>query len=206
MRFIPPHVLEQYPWITDVTDWLQSLNALWHEYQAFVILLGLALLWWLLRQERLRLGERIETLRQIVTAIRDQTEEALAAPSSEFPLSSAPSGSNGTVSNPAAGREFFEIIRQRWRDARDRIELAIEEIPRSRVRGKYGRLPRYDYSEVIVSLQKDSVLTPKERTELLRMNDTFNYLKFRPTKTTQQQATEFGELYAIGTRRLPDLP
>lgn len=207
MRVIPPWVLESYPWTANVVEWLQWINGLWHEFQSLLVLFAFWLLWWLLRRERVRLGERIETLRQIVTAVRDQSEEALAQPGGQAALpiaGGAPNGPSETLNDTRL--ENWEAIRALWRNARDRIEASIEGMLRTSMRGKYSKIPRYTYADVIVQLRKDRVLGPKQMAELLRMDTFFNSAKFKPKSVTSQDVSSFKESYLIGTRGLPKLP
>ena len=207
MRIIPTWILESYPWVSDIGEWLTWLKELWHESQSLFVLFAFWLLWWFLRRERVILSERIETLRQIVTAVRDQSEEALAQPSSNGAVTATPNGANQTPATlPGSGIESWERVRALWRDARDRMELAIENISRSSVRGKYGKLPRYRYEEVIVHLRRDGILTDRERNELLRMDASFSRYKFKPKAITPEEALSFEESYHMGTKSLPLLP
>jgi len=203
-RLIPQWFLEQYPWTRDFLEWFDWVRQVFHAYEGVILFVGLVIVWRGLRNENKKLGDRIDTLRQLVSAVRDQSEVAPipAAATSTGSIRGTPADNDGSQS----GREFFEAIRQLWRSARERIELAIEDIPRSRVRSKYGQLPRYSYREVILALSKDGILGSKEMTELLRMNGLFDGLRSRPTAATASQLENFKEAYRIGTKRLPKVP
>ncbi|KAB2919952.1 MAG: hypothetical protein F9K29_03595 [Hyphomicrobiaceae bacterium] len=205
MRSILQWVLSEYPWATTALEWFQWINQLWHEFQSLLVLLGFSLLWWLLRRERVRLSERIETLRQIVTAARDQSEELAQAPIE----GALPSASNGpTAVNGARADELgnWQTIRSGWRSIRDRLELLIEGISSARVRGKYSRMPRRRYRDIINRLEQDGELTPKIATELLRIETLFNKVRFRPRSVTVEEVSDFKVAYDLVGKFLPPLP
>ncbi len=205
-RFIPQWVFEEYPWIKDAWSWVDWAKNVLHGYEGVILFVGLLIVWRGLRYESARLGDRIETLRQLVTAVRDQNETAppIAATPDAAPEST--STNSQRKAEPPNGREHFEGIRQLWRAARERIEQAIEDIPRSRTRGKYGQLPRYTYREVIIALNRDGLVSNKEMAELLRMNSIFDGLRSRPASATAQQLESVKEAYRLGTKSLPKLP
>ncbi len=158
-------------------------------------------MWRGLRCERLKLGDKVDTLSQIVRATRDEAEEALARPVAQ----SAQSYANGRAQegDPFAN---WERIRSDWRNVRERLEFMIENISRARVRGKYSKLPRYNYRRVINALQTDGEMTSKVCNELLRMDTLFNTIRFRPKGVTNEELSKFEDAYNLVDRFLPRLP
>jgi hypothetical protein len=153
----------------------------------------------LLRHERLKLGERVDTLKQLVSAARDAAEAA----------SSTPSGASDQRPNelPSEGNaDSWEQIRLAWRSIRDRIELAIENIGHRSVRGKYARIARYSYADVINALRKDREISPTVASRLLQMDAMFNRLKFRPKAVTPSQVSQFKAWLDLVDAFLPRLP
>ena len=202
VRVIPQWLIDDYPWLRDVFSALIFVQELWHQHQSLVILIGLVFVWRQLRQERIKFSERVDTLGQIVRATRDETEAALLQPSAD--TSSTPAGATAdTQDDPLRN---WEAIRSIWREARDRLELAIEGISRSRVRGKYSKLDRYSYRDVINALEKDGVIAPTVSNDLRAMDIKFNTLKFRPQSITSAQAAAFKQLFELPDARLPKLP
>jgi hypothetical protein len=171
---IPEWMLNDFPWLADVVDAFEVVKAIWHQWDSVVLLVGLYIVGRRLKQERISLGQGVDTLSEIVKAARDLSETALAQPSnggaSQFPA--------GAGSGDAIDPNGWETIRRIWRDTRDRIELAIEEVPR-RSRGKYSRIRRYNYLDVIDALRKDGVLGPAVANKLQGMDTRFNTLKFQ---------------------------
>lgn len=198
VRFPSQLIVEQFPWLNDFLPYLSILQELWHQYQSLVILVGLVLVWRRLRAERIMLSERIDTLGQIVKATRDETEVSLAQASAD-------------PEQPQLQPDFeplrnWQHIRAVWREARDRLELLIEQISRSRVRAKYSRMDRYTYRGVISALETDGYLTRTVSDKLRAMDTVFNTVKFRPNAITDQQVIDFNQLYELPNGKLPKLP
>lgn len=155
MRIVPKWIIDAYPCLSDLVSFATYLHELWNRYQNFIVLIGLFIVARRLRQERIKLSERVDTLSQIVRATRDQAEAALAQPQASQPRSE-PAGANAQDSASPAN---WETVRAIWRNARDRMELAVEGIGSSRTRAKYSRLPRYTYRDVINALETDGVIS-----------------------------------------------
>ena len=204
MRILPQWILTDYPWTITVVDWLTNLKELSQEFQNLFVFVGFWVLWLLLRRERVRLSERIETLRQMVTAVRDQSEDALAEPALE---QAAPTAHGTALANRALASTLgnWDAIRTGWRNTRERIELLIEGISRTRVRSKYSKMPRRRYRDIINALEKDGELTLKIANELLRMEALFNRVRFRPSSVTAQEAADFAVSYNVVSKFLPEL-
>jgi hypothetical protein len=216
---IPQWVFDRFPWLEDVVPWLIFLRDFWHDYQGLIVLVGFFVVWRLLRRERLKLGERIDTLAQIVRAARDEAEAALGLPSQAPPVTPAPQPPIGPQPPQAAGSAAvppapedvgatnWETVRLGWRDVRDRIELLIEGIRHAGVRSKYSRIARYTYRYVINSLQKDGVITSAQVADKLRsMDTTFNILKFRPRTVSASDVAQFTSALEFVDPHLPKLP
>jgi hypothetical protein len=89
---------------------------------------------------------------------------------------------------------------------RDRIELLIEGISSSKVRGKYSKMPRRRYRDIINALERDGELTPKIADELLWIDGLFNRVRFRPRAVTDQEVSELKVSYQLAGKFLPPLP
>jgi hypothetical protein len=224
MSRIPQWVFDQVPWLKDAVPILVALQTFWHDYSSLIILLGFFYVLRRLRQERVKLGERIDTLGLIVRATRDEAEASIGLPP---PLPSAPSPQSleratppvpGFLPPPLSPTEqtapgdvsalaTWETIRLGWRDVRDRLELLIEGIRHARVRGKYSRIPRYTYREVINALQRDGEIASAQVADRLRnMDTTFNILKFRPRTVTGSDVAQFNSDLEFVDPYLPRLP
>jgi hypothetical protein len=160
-------------------DWLdkQMINT---------IILFLIVLW--LSYERRKLKEtltyHLSAIRQLVLAVREDAE-------------TTPEGQGAAV-----GPEHWETIRKTWAEARERIEIAIEELD-GRVRKKYGQMARYSYADIIVQLQADKKLSANAANALVEMNRIFLGLRRRTQQTSRQDADGFGNLYQRATPELP---
>jgi len=99
----------------------------------------------------------------------------------------------------------WETIRLGWRDIRDRMELAIEDIPNAQVRSKYSRIARYVYQFVINALQKDGVIAPAQVAERW-MDKTFNILKFKLRTVSADDVAKFTRALEFVDHHLPKLP
>ena len=105
----------------------------------------------------------------------------------------------------ADGMTNWETIRLGWRDIRDRMELAIEDIPNAQVRSKYSRIARYVYQFVINALQKDGVIAPAQVAERW-MDKTFNILKFKLRTVSADDVAKFTRALEFVDHHLPKLP
>jgi hypothetical protein len=202
VRIIPKWVIDAYPWVADAISVLTYLQEFWHQYQNLIVLIGLFVVARRLRQERIKLSERVDTLGQIVRATRDQAEAALAQPQTAQSRSDVA----GAPMQDAASPANWETVRDIWRNARDRIELAIEGITRSRVRAKYSKLPRYTYRDVVNALETDGVIARAVSDKLRGMDTAFNTYKFRPKSVTSAEVAAFKQLFELPDSRLPKLP
>jgi len=190
---------EKHPWLIDAAQWLYAAKQAWHAVESFALFLGMAAVLWLLRRERVKisgliedLGSRVEIMSQLAKAARDEFETAAAR-------------QVGPVS--AAGASNWETVQTIWRETRDRIELAVEQIADKRIKPKYGKIPRYNYNDVIITLREDGVIrTDKAFTALVSMNGMFQKLKLRPTGVSPSEAAQFKKLLADVNGALPRLP
>jgi hypothetical protein len=194
--------VDGYPWLTDLISALTYLQDLWHQYQNLVVIIGLFVVARRLRQERIKLSERVDTLSQIVRAARDLAEAALAHQQSVVPKSEPTGGYAQDSASPAN----WETVRAIWRNARDRIELAIEGIGSSRTRAKYSKLPRYTYRDVINALETDGTIGRTVSDKLRSMDTAFNTYKFRPKSVSAEEVARFIQLFELPNSRLPKLP
>jgi hypothetical protein len=215
-------IFGEFPWLNDAVPWLMMLRDFWHDYQGLIVLIGFFLVWRLLRRERLKLGERIDTLAQIVRATRDEAEAAIGLPlqpppAAFVPQPPPPQGAVPGAPAPLPPADYalpaeadsvtnWETIRLGWRDIRDRLELAIEGIRHAGVRRKYSRIPRYGYREVINTLLRDGVIKTQVADHLLNMDRTFNVLRFRPNTVTGADVSDFNRSLAFVDDELPRLP
>jgi len=211
MRFLPsilPAWLVDRPWPTDLGSWVNLLFDFWHAApQGTVLFFGFVVLWIALRRERKRLSERIETLRQIVTASSDQSEEEVALAQAQAAPPASPPANGGTIPTfPAHALDNWQAVRAAWRDIRDRLELLIEAIPSGRVRGKYSKMPRRRYRDIVNALEKDGELRAKIANTLLGMETTFNRARTRPKSVTDADAADFVVAYQLVREFLPESP
>ncbi len=187
--------------IEAVRPWFEMLSAVWHTIESGVLLFGL---WWIsrrLKSERRKLkllvegvGERVETFGQFAKAARDAAEAA----------TSPEQGANSI--GDSSGLANWDALRSEWQDMRDRIELAIERISHKTVRGKYSKINRYSYRDVIVSLHEDGEISSSVETALLNMNVLFLGLRARPAKTTSADLAQMRAWVKAVNGALPKLP
>ena len=85
-----PWLLDRFPWLNSAVPVLEYLERLWHDNEGLIVLIGFVIVWRLLRRERLKLGERIDTLAQIVRAVRDEAEAAIGLPPASPPSAPSP--------------------------------------------------------------------------------------------------------------------
>jgi hypothetical protein len=215
MRTLPQLLAElgdQYQQLNEALSWLGWIIEQWHALpQGTGILIGFAVLWFMLRRERKRLSERIETLRQIITATSDQNEEqeVVLAQEQTPPAPSPSPAPNGAAVGATPIRDDLAnwlTVRAIWRDIRDRLEILIEDISSSRVRGKYSKMPRRRYRDIVNALEKDRELTAKVANTLLAMEGTFNQARFKPRGVGDQDALAMVEAYNLVSRFLPPSP
>lgn len=190
---------EQIPSVIQIYDWLAAAAQFWHAIENTVLIVGMALVVWLLRRERRKigglisdLGERIETMSQLAKAARDEFEAAIVRPVG--PISA------NNISN-------WETVQAIWRETRDRMEFAIEEITDRRIKPKYGKIARYNYNDIIITLRDDGIISSdKAFAALVSMNGLFQRLKLRPAAVTAQEAEQFKSLLKEVNGALPKLP
>jgi hypothetical protein len=215
VRTLPELLAElgnQHPQLSEALSWLGWLIDQWRALpEGTGVLLGFAVLWFMLRRERKRLSERIETLRQIITATGDQSEEqevALAQEqtSSATPPRPAPNGGTEELAPIRDDLANWLTVRAVWRDIRDRLEILIEDISSSRVRGKYSKMPRRRYRDIINALEKDRELTAKIANTLLAMEGTFNRARFKPRGVGDGDVVAMVDAYNLVSRFLPPSP
>lgn len=197
-------IFSSNPMFEEFLRLFQVLRELWHQYESVVLFLGMALILWRLRKERLLLGEKVDTLSAITRAVRDEAEAQLPKEMALEPAKTASPRSEATPTDTYSNH--WEEVRIAWRNLRDRLELAIEGISRSSVRGKYSRMPRVSYRNVIKALEEDGVLSAAPANKLLALDTQFSRLKFRPSTTTAEDAKQFREPAEYFDRWLPRLP
>ena len=177
---------------------MEILWEIWKQFGDLITLAALALIWIGIKRERKRLHvlldklpEKVDTLGQHVKAAQDAIEK----------------GSPGsTIAAGDANIQNWEEIRSTWRNIRERLELAIEQIRRKSTREKYGRFDRYSYSKVIKTLSDDQEITDTIAADLLKMNAKFLSLRRRTSATSQNDLQEFKNCFARVDRALPKLP
>lgn len=163
-----------------IPDWLdkQTLNS---------IALFLIVLW--LSSERKKLKEQLayhlDALRQQVLAVREDVE-----------------AQESSSAQNTAQLQNWENIRSKWADARERLEIMIEQLD-GRVRRKYGKISRYNYEDIIRQLQNDKSLTTGAANALSDMNRRFFSLRSNPARATLQDVISFAELHRRAGTELP---
>jgi hypothetical protein len=105
-----------------------------------------------------------------------------------------------------ASNANWERVSDIWSRLKERIELKIERIPRANVRGKYSRMKRRSYLDIIGALRKDHLLWPAVANKLSELDTRFHALKFRPTSVTAADVRVFEEGEQIADKALPPLP
>lgn len=192
-------IVQRVPWLADLWAWSAPIRELWHSIESVALFAGMTLVVFLLRRERrkisgliLDLRERVDTMSQLAKAARADFETAMARPAG--PLSA------NSISN-------WETVQTIWRETRDRIELAIEQITDRRIKPKYGKIARYNYNDIIITMRDDGVLaSPKAFTALIAMNGLFQRLKLRPNAVTPQEVEQFTQHLKDINGALPKLP
>lgn len=183
-----------------IIERIRHALAIWHSIESVVVLIGLAWVSHRIKAERAKfsaivelLTDRVETFGQFAKAARDAAEQAPAVAAGD-----AAQTSNG-VSN-------WDAVRAEWLEIRDRIELAIEGISHKSVRGKYSKINRYSYRDVIVTLGEDDVISRQVETALLNMNQRYLALRPRPANTTQADVEAFRQWVRQVNGAIPRLP
>jgi hypothetical protein len=161
---------------------------------------ALSLIVFVLRRERVKLGDHIEDLREaLVRQIRDVEEDLADVAAPAVPL--APDAP-GPAAEALRNAENWERVRKTWREARDWIELLIEEIPDGRQRAKYNRLSRRDFEPIITMLRKDKRIGADAAADLIALNELFQRL--RPVRAaTKAEADDFVGWYRRATKEHP---
>ena len=185
---VPPWMLNEYPFLNDVLSILVVIKELWHQYQGIVLVVALWLIHRQLRRERILFGEKVGNLSQIVKGIRDDAEAGLS--SQQQAVASAPVLPQRQSASEA---NHWEDIRIVWRELRDRLELAIEQIQRRATRAKYAEIPRYGYRRIIKALEDDGEIGTTVSTKLLTLDNLFARLKFTPASASADDAKHFRE-------------
>lgn len=156
----------------------------WIDKQIIVtVVLFLTVLWLNIERRKLKgdMSYHLDALRQQMVALRDDFE---------------------SLPGTANGLQYWESVRAKWADARDRIEAVIDGLD-GRVRRKYGRMTRYSYADIIAKLQEDEALTTSSATALSDMNRLFMQAKRNPQAITLQRSQEFAVLFDRAIRDLP---
>ena len=182
-----------------LVEWLKGFVAAKDFVQAIVLVAGMSAILFAMRRERRKISflivdltERVDTMSQLARAARAEFETAMARPVS------------GQVAN--GGASNWENVQTIWRETRDRIELAIENILDRRVKPKYGKIPRYNYNDVIITLRDDRLISEKVYGALTSMNSMFQRLKLRPSAVTAAEVELFQRLLKDVNGGLPKLP
>jgi hypothetical protein len=182
-----------------LVEWLKGFVAAKDFVQAIVLVAGMSAILFAMRRERRKISflivdltERVDTMSQLARAARAEFETAMARPVS------------GQVAN--GGASNWENVQTIWRETRDRIELAIENILDRRVKPKYGKIPRYNYNDVIITLRDDRLISEKVYGALTSMNSMFQRLKLRPSAVTAAEVELFQRLLKDVNGGLPRLP
>jgi hypothetical protein len=210
MRFRLPLQLPD-AWPTTPGEWLYLIwniaGQLWDALpQGLPVLVGLGLVWWALRRENNKLGDRIDTLRQLVNAQadRDEEEAALDKMASAPQPKSLPNGMAPAVaSNPI---DNWQAVRTSWRIVRDRIELLIEDIASTRLRGKLSKMRRNRYRDIVTLLEQRGKLGAHTADTLRKMDLFFNQARFKPQGVSDVDVAKFVVDYQVVDRELPELP
>jgi hypothetical protein len=184
-------------WPKGIADFLDALPD-WAKDGKWLQIVLLIVIVHLLSRQRARLQstvslieDRLIALRKLVEAVRDDSETVTEA---------EPASTNA----PAGGREYWEIVRQAWASARNRIQSAIDErIADGRKRRRYANMPRYTYRDIILALCADKALSNDAAANLIQMDAMFSQLRAKPLATTQQQAARFEVLYKAASDDLP---
>ena len=176
-------------WWGQLGQWLQWFLD-WSERRIVIEALMFAFVLFALRHSRLKLKAVVDELGQKLEQRIEAVEESVQQPPA------------GTPPDVAAN---WEKIRELWRDARKRMELAIDGISDGRVRRKYSNLSRYSYTKIVNELRQDRVINADAARALDIMNETFLSLR-RARAATAEEASEFEELYQRADKALPKLP
>ena len=176
---------ENFPLVGEMLEWVEPIIALAKQYEAVILLLGLAYIVRRLKRERVRisslfddLGDKVDTSTQQAKAARDAAESMTQ--------------SVGFVPANANMPSNWELIRADWQNVRDRLEIAIGEIPRKTTRSKYSKIPRYSYNDVIIELRNDGRLSSDRAFHaLISMNTLFLRLRARPANATKSHVAQF---------------
>lgn len=184
------------PWASDVFPWLIAVKEWLHTVEGVVLVIGLFWIVRRLRRERIKiaaligeLANQIETVGQQALAAREAAESIPVVPGDR-------TGAGGS------GAEWDEI-RSEWQTVRERIELAIKRIGHKAVRGKYAKIPRYNYRDVIVALAADGEIKSQAELALLSMNTCFLKLRSRPVSATPADVAQFKEWHRLVNGSLP---
>ena len=190
-------LVQTFPSAAALVEWLRGFIA----FKDIILVGGMFIIVLLLRRERRKisglivdLGQRVDTMSQLAKAARADFETAMARPVA-----------GGQVQS--LGSSNWEVVQSIWRETRDRIELVIEQISDKRVKPKYAKILRYNYSDVIITLRDDEIIpSGKAFTALISMNGLFQRLKLRPANVTSKEVEQFKFLLKDVNGSLPKLP
>jgi hypothetical protein len=173
--------------ISQIVDWARLID----KQTLNTALLFIIVLWLSLERRKFeKIFDAVVTLRQLVSALR-QEQETPPEPDPQAPRYAA------------AGQQNWQKVRDLWADARNRIELKIDDLD-GRIRRGYANMPRYSYAEIIDRLyNRDRQFSQNAAKALLEMNNAFFALRPKPYQTTSAEAEEFESLYRIAEKELP---
>jgi hypothetical protein len=182
-------------------DWIAQVWALFKSFESLIILFGLFLAWHLLRRERLKIRDSVDELSQRIATSIQQSKAAIEAAETALAQPSVLVAANSNNTS------HWETIRSEWQNVRDRLELAVERIPHKATRGKYGKLTRYNYNDLIIGLRDDGQIKSGQAFHaLMAMNGLFNRLRARPSNATADHVEQFADWLRQVNGSLPKLP
>ena len=199
-------------WFTQ-TSWLDVLKFFYETIkEIFAILIpflfALSILWALIRLERVieafrqykncsdslpQLLESVDKLREIqpelqklLGALRDSAElahdrqQVLAQTLQQMSTSEKAEPAKVKVVDPLAK---WETIRNIWENVRQEIEKIIDNLSDGRRKRKYDNMDRYNYKDIINTLENDKALISSKALAARNMNSIFHSWRVRD-KTT----------------------
>lgn len=181
----------------------QFLVEAWNFFRHWGTIIALAAIWYGLHRTGSRMkdilddfGIKLDTMSQQVKAAQDSAE------TSQLPVTA----NSDTTANGSAVAGNWEIIQARWRDIRDRLELIVNGFTNKATRGKYSKIDRYSYLDLIQELLKDKRISPIRAAALINMNAMYLGLKRRTNRVTIAEVQQFQQWYESADKGLPKKP
>ena len=155
------------------------------------------------KNARDRLSDLLEAVRELVKvtptlmAAADDLAEDLKdlkrtkTPSQETNPATASDNFTATSDEVASEESKWGEVSTIWRGVRNQLQEIIAKISDGRVQRKYNGMPRYNYADVIKTLQEDGYLAENRAQAASQMSGRFLDLRPRKQNVTDEDVMQF---------------